>query len=249
MKQYKNRNEVEEKYKWDLSEYYKNDDEFFVSYNKLDKELDILKDYVGCTKDSNKLYEYLNKEKSTFGNPSKEVKELVPYLKKDAKILDVGCGDGRHALYLVSLGFQVDAFDLSKNAIEKIDYLKQKNNLNIHTRVCDVLDYPFRYSYDLIIVHGVLQFIDKTKQPQVIELLKKWTNVNGYHVIALFTDEEPIPDDLKDVMVGVFKNEEIKDYYTNWKTLMFENKKFHDEHENGIKHLHAMNKLVVKKIG
>ena len=46
-----------------------------------------------------------------------------------------------------------------------------------------------------------------------------------------------------------FKNEEIKDYYTNWKTLMFENKKFHDEHENGIKHLHAMNKLVVKKIG
>ena len=56
-------------------------------------------------------------------------------------------------------------------------------------------------------------------------------NVNGYHVIALFTDEEPIPDDLKDVMVGVFKNEEIKDYYINWKTLMFENKKFHDEHE------------------
>lgn len=165
--------------------------------------------------------EYLNKEKSTFGNPSKEVKEFVPYLKKDAKILDVGCGDGRHALYLASLGFQVDAFDLSKNAIEKIDYLKQKNNLNIHTWVCDVLDYSFRYSYDLIIVHGVLQFIDKTKQPQVIELLKKWTNVNGYHVIALFTDEEPIPNDLKDVMVGVFKNEEIKDYYTNWKTLMF----------------------------
>ena len=62
----------------------------------------------------------------------------------------MGCGDGRHALYLASLGFQVDAFYLSKNAIEKIDYLKQKNNLNIHTWVCDVLDYPFRYSYDLI---------------------------------------------------------------------------------------------------
>ena len=77
--------------------------------------------------------EYLNKEKSTFGNPSKEVKELVLYLKKDAKILDVGCGDGRHALYLASLGFQVDAFDLSKNAIEKIDYLKQKNNWGKYT--------------------------------------------------------------------------------------------------------------------
>ena len=62
MKQYKNRNEVEEKYKWDLSEYYKNDDEFFASYKKLDKELDILKEYVGCTTDADKLYDYLEKE-------------------------------------------------------------------------------------------------------------------------------------------------------------------------------------------
>ena len=28
---------------------------------------------------------------------------------------------------------------------------------------------------------------------------------------------------------------------------MFENKKFHDEHENGIKHLHAMNKISGKE--
>ena len=62
MKQYKNRNEVEEKYKWDLSEYYKNDDEFFASYKKLDKELDILKEYVGCTTNADKLYDYLEKE-------------------------------------------------------------------------------------------------------------------------------------------------------------------------------------------
>lgn len=62
MKQYKNRNEVEEKYKWDLTEYYKSDDEFFETYAKLNKELDILKNYVGCTTDPFKLYEYLDKE-------------------------------------------------------------------------------------------------------------------------------------------------------------------------------------------
>ena len=62
MKQYKNREEVEEKYKWDLTEYYKSDDEFFETYSKLNKELDILKKYVGCTADSARLYEYLEKE-------------------------------------------------------------------------------------------------------------------------------------------------------------------------------------------
>lgn len=192
--------------------------------------------------------EYLNKEKSTFGNPSKEVEDIVPFLPKGAKILDVGCGDGRHALYLAGLGFQVDAFDISKNAIEKINYLKERNNLNINTYMCDVLEFEFKYKYDVVIVHGVLQFIEREKQPKIIELLKKWTSINGYHIIALFTDEEPVPEDLKDVMIGVFKNAEIKDYYMDWKIKMFESKKFNDEHENGIKHCHAMNKIVAQKL-
>lgn len=192
--------------------------------------------------------EYLNKEKSTFGNPSKEVEDIVSLLPKGAKILDVGCGDGRHSLYLATLGFQVDAFDISESAINKIDYLKEQNNLNINTYVCDVLEFAFKYKYDLIIVHGVLQFIEREKQPKIIELLKNWTEVNGYHIIALFTDEEPVPEDLKDVMVGVFKNGEIKDYYSEWEIRMFESYKFNDEHENGIKHCHALNKVVAKKI-
>ncbi len=191
--------------------------------------------------------EYLNKEKSTFGNPSKEVEDIVPFLSKDARILDVGCGDGRHALYLAKSGFKVDAFDISTNAIDKLNYLKGKYKLNINTYICDVLDFEFKYKYDLIIVHGVLQFIKKEKQPIVIDLLKEWTKANGYNIIALFTDEEPIPEDLKDVMVGVFKSGEIKEYYYDWEIKLFENKKFNDEHENGIKHCHALNKIVAQK--
>ncbi len=192
--------------------------------------------------------EYLNKEKSTFGNPSKEVEDIVSLLPKGAKILDVGCGDGRHSLYLAALGFQVDAFDISESAINKINYLKEQNNLNINTYVCDVLEFKFKYKYDLIIVHGVLQFIERGKQPEIIELLKNWTEVDGYNIVALFTDVEPVPEDLKDVMIGVFKNGEIKDYYSEWEIKMFESYKFNDEHENGIKHCHALNKIVAKKI-
>ena len=192
--------------------------------------------------------EYLNKEKLTFGNPSKEVENIVSLLPEKAKILDVGCGDGRHSLYLASLGFQVDAFDISENAISKIDYLKDQNNLNINTYVCDVLEFEFKHKYDLIIVHGVLQYIERKKQPEIIELLKTWTEVNGYHIVALFTDEEPVPEDLKNVMVGVFKNEEIKNYYSEWEIKMFVSYKFNDKHDNGIRHCHALNKIVTKKI-
>lgn len=125
--------------------------------------------------------------------------------------------------------------------------MKDKYNLTINTSVCDILEYDFKHGYDLIIIHGVLQFIAKDKQPIIIELLKKRTNTNGYHIIALFTDEELIPDDLKDVMVGVFKEGEIQNYYKDWETIMFQSTKFHDEHEGGIKHYHAMNKIITKK--
>lgn len=191
--------------------------------------------------------EYLNLDKSTFGKPSREVVDIVPFLKENAKILDVGCGDGRNSIYFAEMGFDVDAFDISENAIRKINYLKQKYNININAVQCDAFGFEFTHKYDLVIVHGVLQFVEREKQADMIQLLKKWTAKDGYHIIALFTDEEPIPEDLKYIMVGVFKEGEIKNYYLDWDIKMFETKKFHDEHENGIKHCHALNKIVAMK--
>ena len=41
---------------------------------------------------------YKNREeKSTFGEPSFEIKDIAKALHNGAKILDVGCGDGRNA--------------------------------------------------------------------------------------------------------------------------------------------------------
>lgn len=59
MKEYKNRDEVEEEYKWDLSEFFESNEAFFKASEEVDSKIDIFNDYRGCTKDGNKLYEYL----------------------------------------------------------------------------------------------------------------------------------------------------------------------------------------------
>ena len=59
MEKYKSRADVPEKYKWDLTDFYKNDKEFDKDYDKALKLVKEIKKYVGCTKDSHKLYEFL----------------------------------------------------------------------------------------------------------------------------------------------------------------------------------------------
>lgn len=61
MKKYKNRNEVPEKYKWKLDDFFKDEEDYEKSYKKAVNELKNFDQYHGCTKDANRLYQYLRK--------------------------------------------------------------------------------------------------------------------------------------------------------------------------------------------
>lgn len=62
MQKYNSRKEVPEKYKWDLTPFFKNEEEFNEALKNADMKIKELKGYVGCTKDANKLYDFLSKE-------------------------------------------------------------------------------------------------------------------------------------------------------------------------------------------
>ena len=48
-------------------------------------------------------------------------------LKKNSKIIDIACGNGRHAVYLNYLGYNVTGIDLSKKNIEIASKYSKKN--------------------------------------------------------------------------------------------------------------------------
>lgn len=66
MEKYKKRAEVEDKYKWDLTDYFKDDKDFDASYVKAKADVNKLKSYVGCTNDADKLYEFLCNDINTI---------------------------------------------------------------------------------------------------------------------------------------------------------------------------------------
>lgn len=62
MQKYNSRAEVPDKYKWDLTDFFKNEAEFDKTYKELKKKIKKFEEYMGCTKDKEKIYEYLKLE-------------------------------------------------------------------------------------------------------------------------------------------------------------------------------------------
>ncbi|MES2543436.1 MAG: class I SAM-dependent methyltransferase [Bacteroidota bacterium] len=73
---------------------------------------------------------------------------IVHYLNlpEEAKILDLACGKGRHAIYLNQMGFDVTGADLSANSIAEA---KKSENKTLHFQEHDMRE-PFEEKYDAI---------------------------------------------------------------------------------------------------
>lgn len=66
MQTYNSRSEVPEKYKWDLTEFCKGDEEFEKKYQEVNVLADKLATFSGCTKNPDKLKEFLDLEVKTI---------------------------------------------------------------------------------------------------------------------------------------------------------------------------------------
>jgi SAM-dependent methyltransferase len=68
------------------------------------------------------------------------------HLPKRAKVLDIACGRGRHAIYLNKQGYDVTGIDL---AIPNISYAKQFENPTLHFFVHDMRSLAYNECFDI----------------------------------------------------------------------------------------------------
>ena len=65
MSKYKSRSEVPDKYKWDLTDFFKDNKEFDKEYEKAKKRITYEEKFRGCTKSGKELYEFLKYDEVT----------------------------------------------------------------------------------------------------------------------------------------------------------------------------------------
>ena len=71
---------------------------------------------------------------------------------KATKILDIGCGTGRHSIELSKRGYSVKGVDLSQSQIERAIEKSKGNGLKIDFSVADARNLEYDSEFDLVIM-------------------------------------------------------------------------------------------------
>ena len=102
-------------------------------------------------------------------------------LPEDAKILDLACGKGRHAIYLNSLGFDVTGADLSENSIlEASKFSNEKLHFKVHD-MRETCDEKYDAIFNLFTSFGY--FEDDADNYKTIKAIHNSLTETGFAVI------------------------------------------------------------------
>jgi len=170
---------------------------------------------------------------------------------KPYKILDIGCGEGKDAVFLAKNGYDVTAFDVSDIGIQKAKALAEIHGVTVDFFKADIKDFRIDAEYDIIFSSGVFHYIPLNLRQSVIDNLKAHTRAGGLNVINVFVSKPfifPAPDmENEEFQVDIWKSGELFAYYHDW--LFYKNEEIiFDCNSSGVPHKHCINILIAEKI-
>ncbi|HWL24611.1 MAG TPA: methyltransferase domain-containing protein [Ureibacillus sp.] len=116
---------------------------------------------------------------------------LVKYIEmiKPRNVLEIGCGNGRNAIYLAQKGCTVTAVDISQEAIDWAKEQADEHHVTIQF-ICenlfnlDLESQQFDYIYD----SGCFHHLAPHRRVSYIQFINKYLKNNGYFSISAFRE-------------------------------------------------------------
>ena len=141
--------------------------------------------YESLFENYGKKYDNENFTQGTIGECDFIEKEIS--FDKTVKIIDIGCGTGRHSIELAKRGYKVTGIDLSVSLLERAKEKAKDQNLHIDFQKHDARNLPFKNEFDLAIMlcEGAFPLMETDEMNY--EILKNVYNVLKSQGKLIFT--------------------------------------------------------------
>ncbi|MGA3676562.1 class I SAM-dependent methyltransferase [Lysinibacillus agricola] len=140
----------------------------------------------------NEFYDKTFKKIPFFVNKPDE--NLVSYLEKKmiqpSKVLELGCGAGRNAIYLAKQGCSVVGVDVSDRALQLAQERVDEANINVELIGSNIFELDLQEeSFDFIYDSGCFHHIAPHRRVTYIELIHTLLKPNGYFALCSFEEQ------------------------------------------------------------
>ena len=119
--------------------------------------------------DYDKLYE---STPDALGDPTQRI---VDFFAKNAPppktVLDIGCGQGRDALFLGRLGYDVTGIDLSPHGIADLNAAATREGLQVRGEVADITTYHPLTQFDVVLIDRTLHMLSEEPRHTCLKTL------------------------------------------------------------------------------
>lgn len=100
------------------------------------------------------------------------------------RVLDVGCGQGRDALFIARLGHSVVGVDISPNGIRDLNEAARLENLRIEGVAADITKFTPDGIFDVVLIDRTLHMLSEPKRLEALDRLTDHVAHNGWVLIA-----------------------------------------------------------------
>ncbi|MGF6652950.1 tellurite methyltransferase [Paraburkholderia youngii] len=183
----------------------------------------------------------------TMGGPSVEVFEIEQFLPRNSTVIDIGCGEGRNALFLALRGHKVTALELSSNAVKKLRSIADRYSLNIDVIEERIEDFVPDENYDLVMAHSSLHFVTKEVWIPLLREMRLRTKPGGFHNFTsiIGIPRYPVPHECRHA--NSFDRGDLDSQYADWQILRSDFYAKWDCHPGIPTHVHAVEKFLSRK--
>jgi len=134
--------------------------------------------------------ELFRQEEHRWEDPHHTVVTFAEDLRehRSQSVLDLGCGAGRHVVYLANLGFQVIASDISQTGLSVTQHRLASRNLLAHLHLCDVTAIPLADgSVDAVVTLYVIYHNRLARIQRTVEEIRRVLRPGGLLLVSLIS--------------------------------------------------------------